>query len=123
MALGIFQIGIQDRPSNRNTALGRALRGVRQGVRQASRFVLAIERRWRSPYPPPLPRWRERRGKPRAALRLVPQQNRCRQTRGGKVAHVDMFIDAVITAWLLSGLVFGIMTVAFFTIAFIMRFI
>ena len=34
-----------------------------------------------------------------------------------------MFIDARITAWLLSGLVFGIMTVAFFTIAFIMRFI
>lgn len=34
-----------------------------------------------------------------------------------------MFIDAVITAWLLSGLVFGIMTVAFFTIAFIVRFL
>lgn len=34
---------------------------------------------------------------------------------------VDMFIDAVITAWLLSGIVFGVMTVAFFVIAFIVR--
>ena len=36
---------------------------------------------------------------------------------------MDMFIDAVITAWLLSGIVFGVMTVAFFVIAFIVRFL
>ena len=72
MALRVLTQGVQDRPSNRNTALGRALRGVRQGVRQASRFVLAIERRWRASYPPPLTWWREWSRQPRVALRLVP---------------------------------------------------
>lgn len=54
-----------------------------------------------------------------ATTELMPLDAR----REGDKKHVDIIFDAVVSAWILSGLVFGIMTVAFFALAFIMRFI
>lgn len=54
----------------------------------------------------------------RAITELMPPDAR----REGK-DHMDLLIDTIITAWIVSGLAFGIMTVVVFAIAFVAKFI